>query len=517
VVVAGLVLGAVLAAAAPVQSAGAHATLVGSDPAADSVVSIAPEVVRLRFDEPVSPVPGGLRVLDPDGVEVGDGEAEVSPDGLVVEQAVGIGAVRGSFTVTYRVLSADGHVVGGSFVFSVGERSATARVEDGGDPASRFLDVLGRWLAACGSLLALGVVLLASLDPLGPLGVGLVERRNVLAGGAVAVLVGVAVSMLGVAGAYAGGLGAAPSVVGDVAVASASGTVAALRLATAALLVVLVAVPAAVRRAGPLLAAVVVLCLVLPALGGHAASADAPALAAVIGSLHLLAAGLWIGTIGVLAVRWRADRPLLGEFSQVAVVAAPLVVLTGLAGAWSQVDAVAQLWTSAYGQLLVVKAVFAAVLLLLGWLNRRQLTDATRALVDLAASVRLEAGLGLMVVAVSAVLVVTPPPGPLVAPVAVRGEAGDLVVDLELAPAAAGPNTVDLRYSNAAGTPVAVDATDVRVSTAGVEPRRLDVEAVGPSSARADDVVLTPGRWRFRVTVVRRGSPAVVELEVPVS
>jgi putative copper export protein len=130
--------------------------------------------------------------------------------------------------------------------------------------------------------------------------------------------------------------------------------------------VVLVAVPAAVRRAGPLLAAVVVLCLVLPALGGHAASADAPALAAVIGSLHLLAAGLWIGTIGVLAVRWRADRPLLGEFSQVAVVAAPLVVLTGLAGAWSQVDAVAQLWTSAYGQLLVVKAVFAAVLLLLG-------------------------------------------------------------------------------------------------------------------------------------------------------
>jgi copper transport protein len=100
VVVAGLVLGAVLAAAAPVQSAGAHATLVGSDPAADSVVSIAPEVVRLRFDEPVSPVPGGLRVLDPDGVEVGDGEAEVSPDGLVVEQAVGIGAVRGSFTVT---------------------------------------------------------------------------------------------------------------------------------------------------------------------------------------------------------------------------------------------------------------------------------------------------------------------------------------------------------------------------------------------------------------------------------
>jgi hypothetical protein len=29
--------------------------------------------------------------------------------------------------------------------------------------------------------------------------------------------------------------------------------------------------------------------------------------------------------------------------------------------------------------------------------------------------------------------------------------------------------------------------------------------------------VLTPGRWRFRVTVVRRGSPVVVELEVPVS
>ena len=516
-VVVGLALGAVLAAVEPMPPAGAHATLVGSDPAADSVVSVAPDVVRLRFDEPVRPVPGGLRVLDPDGVDVGDGVAAVSPDGLVMEQAVGIDTGRGSFTVTYRVLSADGHVVGGSFVFSVGERSETARVDDAGDPATRFLEVFGRWLAACGSLLALGVVLLASLDPKAPLGAGLLARRGVLLGGALAVLTGGIVAFLGVAAAYAGGLGAATSVVGDVATASSSGSVAAVRLAAAAVLVVLVAIPAAVRRAGPLVAGVVIACLVLPALGGHSATAPAPAVATVLGSLHLLAAGLWIGTLGVLAVRWRSDRDLLGEFSQVAVVAAPLVVLTGLAGAWIQLGAWTQLWSSPYGQLLVVKAVFAAVLLLLGWLNRRQLTDTTRVLVDLVASIRLEAGLGVMVVAVSSVLVVTPPPGPLVAPVTVRGEAGDLVVDLEVAPAAVGPNTVDLRYSDAAGSPVAVDATDVRASTAGVEPRRLDVEAVGPSSARADDVVLTPGRWRFRVTVVRRGAPVVVELEVPVS
>ncbi len=377
--------------------------------------------------------------------------------------------------------------------------------------------MFGRWLAACGSLLALGVVLLASLDPKGPLGVGLLARRGVLLGGALAVLTGGILSYLGVAAAYAGGLGAATSVVGDVAIASSSGSVAAVRLAAAVVLIVLVAIPAAVRRAGPLVAGVVIACLVLPALGGHAATASAPAVATVLGSLHLLAAGLWVGTLGVLAVRWRSDRDLLGEFSQVAVVAAPLVVLTGLAGAWIQLDAWTQIWSSPYGGLLLAKAVLAVVLLVLGWLNRRQLAGAARTLVDLAASVRLEAVLGLVVVAASAVLVVTPPPGSAVEPVTVRSEAGDLVVDLEVAPAAVGPNTVDLRYSDAAGSPVAVDATDVRASTAGVEPRRLDVEAVGPSSARADDVVLTPGRWRFRVTVVRRGSPVVVELEVPVS
>jgi methionine-rich copper-binding protein CopC len=51
----GLVLGIVLVALGPVTSAGAHAVLVGSDPEAESVVAVAPEVVRLRFDEPVRP------------------------------------------------------------------------------------------------------------------------------------------------------------------------------------------------------------------------------------------------------------------------------------------------------------------------------------------------------------------------------------------------------------------------------------------------------------------------------
>ncbi len=513
----GLVLGALLTAVTSARPAGAHAVLLGSDPAADSLVATAPQVVRLRFDEPVRTVPGGLRVLGPDGVDVGDGQAAVSPDGLVVEQAVGIGDGRGSFTVTYRVLSADGHVVGGSFVFSVGERSAAAEVDDAGNSTARFLEVFGRWLAACGSLLALGVVLLASLDPSGPLGAGLLGRRHVLLAGAVAALVGGVVSLLGVAGAYAGAVGSAPSAVGDVVAASASGRVAAVRLAVAVVLVVMVAVPSIIRRVAPLVALIVVVGLVLPAFGGHAVTASAPALASVLGSLHLLAGGLWIGAIGVLAIRWSEDRDLLGEFSQVAVVAAPLVVLTGLAGAWIHIDAPEQLWSSSYGRLLLVKLALAAVLILLGWLNRRQLADATRAVLDLAASVRLEAGLGLVVVAVSAVLVVTPPPGSAAAPVSVRGESGDLVVDLEVDPAAAGPNTVSLRYSSSSGDPLAVDAADVRVSTDGVEPRRLEVVAVDPSSSRVDDVVLTPGRWRFRVTVVRRGSPVVVELEVPVS
>jgi len=199
---------------------------------------------------------------------------------------------------------------------------------------------------------------------------------------------------------------------------------------------------------------------------------------------------------------------LLGEYAAVAVVAAPIVVASGLVGAWIQTGGSGDAIGTSYGRLLLAKVLLAAVLLLLGWINRRSIGRVALAVVDLASSVRLEAALGLVVVAVSAVLVVTPPPVIETEPIRTEATSGDLVVSIVVDPGISGPNSIELRYADRSGSPVAVDATDLRVRTDGVEPRRLDVRAVDSSTVVADDAILTPGEWTLEATVVRLGSPS---------
>ncbi|MEU6220559.1 copper resistance protein CopC [Streptomyces sp. NPDC047022] len=116
------VAGALLGGAAP---ASAHAALLGSDPAQESVVDTAPTQVTLTFSEKVALSDGSLRVLDPKGQRVDTGEAS-NLTGTMYGVQVRPGLSRGTYTVTYKVVSADSHPVSGAFTFSVGAPSATS-------------------------------------------------------------------------------------------------------------------------------------------------------------------------------------------------------------------------------------------------------------------------------------------------------------------------------------------------------------------------------------------------------
>ncbi len=499
------------------QTVGAHARLSDTVPAVDSVVEVPPREVELTFDEPVRPVPQGIRILSPDGRDVASGEATRSADGRSLTVPVDPAGARGSFTVSYRVVSTDGHVVAGSWVFSVGERTATAAsADERADPWSRGVEVLGRMLASAGAFLALGTVVVAGLDDTAPLGSSLVRRRAVLVAGTVTLSVGGLLVLVGAAGLYAGSLAGASGALLDVVGATSTGWVVLARVAVAVVLLVCSLVPAVLRRMPVVVAVLAVAATAAPALGGHAVSSSVPVLASTLVAVHLVTGACWLGALAVLSLRWAEDRELLGGYSDVAVVAAPLVVVSGLGGAWIQVGGAGDLLGSTYTRLLLAKALLAAVLLVLGWMNRRALARAAGTALDLASSVRLETVLGVAVLAVSAVLVVTPPPADVPDPVRAEATSGELVARVLVEPGVAGPNRVELRYVDAAGRPVSVDATDLRISRAGVEPRRVEVRAVDPSTAVATDVVLTPGPWRFEVTVVARGTPSRFELEVMV-
>ena len=116
---------AALAALAAAPTASAHATLVSSTPSNDEVLGRAPAQVVLRFNEPVETAFGSVRVYDGAARRVDDG-GTTRPQPREVAVRVRSGLPRGTYTVAWRVVSADSHPVSGAFVFHVGKPGAGA-------------------------------------------------------------------------------------------------------------------------------------------------------------------------------------------------------------------------------------------------------------------------------------------------------------------------------------------------------------------------------------------------------
>jgi len=99
--------------------AGAHSALVSSVPSANSTVVDFPMDVVLNFNEELMIVgdanPNKVEVFDEQGALI-SGESVVN--GASVTTPVGING-NGTYSVKYRVVSKDGHVVEGNYTFNV--------------------------------------------------------------------------------------------------------------------------------------------------------------------------------------------------------------------------------------------------------------------------------------------------------------------------------------------------------------------------------------------------------------
>jgi copper resistance protein C len=100
----------------------AHAYLVKSSPVRRAVLSVAPTRVVLWFNERLEPQFSQLAVWNGEGQRVDAGDIQVGPeDGKKL--SVGIATLSpGTYTVKYRVLSVDGHIVEAEFPFTVRSR-----------------------------------------------------------------------------------------------------------------------------------------------------------------------------------------------------------------------------------------------------------------------------------------------------------------------------------------------------------------------------------------------------------
>jgi putative copper export protein len=180
--------------------------------------------------------------------------------------------------------------------------------------------------------------------------------------------------------------------------------------------------------AGWTLAALAAVAAALGAsLSGHAAAVPGrAALAVVADAAHVLAAGGWLGTLLVLSVvglpmalreapgeRGRSAAALVNAFSPLALGCAAVLALTGALSAWLHLGGLDALLASAYGRTLLVKlAALVPVAAIGAWNWRRmrpRLTDDADARL-LRRSTTVELAFGVLVLAVTAVLVATPPP-----------------------------------------------------------------------------------------------------------
>ena len=103
----------VAALTAPVASA--HATRISVDPADNAVLSTGPGRVSATFNERLQTTFAAMTVVGPDGNVWSTGEPTVQ--GAIVSIGVRPLGPAGTYTVNYRVTSADGHVVSGSWSF----------------------------------------------------------------------------------------------------------------------------------------------------------------------------------------------------------------------------------------------------------------------------------------------------------------------------------------------------------------------------------------------------------------
>ncbi|OMC07326.1 copper resistance protein CopC [Mycolicibacter heraklionensis] len=97
--------------------AAAHAVLVSTDPPRDAELSRGPERVSATFNEQLQSDFAAMTVVGPDGHLWSTGDTRV--DGAVASVAVRPLGPAGTYTVHYRVTSADGHVVSGSWPFQL--------------------------------------------------------------------------------------------------------------------------------------------------------------------------------------------------------------------------------------------------------------------------------------------------------------------------------------------------------------------------------------------------------------
>jgi copper transport protein len=521
---AGLLFGLLWVLLGPASPASAHAALVATDPASGTVVPDAPNKVTLTFSESVQLISGKIQVLAPDGSRADQGPPQ--QDGATVTIPLRTGGGRGTYLVSYRVVSADSHPVGGSISYSVGAASTppTATENDQNvDPVVRALIPIGKYLGYTGLVLLVGPVLVLALlwphrlDRRGPArlvqtGIGLVLGSTLLA--------------VWLQAPYAYGVslfGVTLSDIRDV-LGSTFGAVMLVRLGV--VLAAAVLLRPLLRGSGgestadlALLGVLGVAALATWPLTGHPTASAVAGVSVVVDAIHLGSMSVWLGGLVMLVsfLLPRANDRELGAilpiWSRWAATAVSALILAGVTQALIEVSSFRGLIDSAYGILILVKAGLAALVIGVAAFSRRLVRSRTaeQGSHRLRRLVFVELGITAVVLGVTAALVQIPPPrtaeaaetSQTTSTVSKSLRNSTMTLQVDVFPATVGNNSIHLYAYTLHDKPLTVVewSGTAALPAKGIEPIEIPLLKITDFHAIGDIALPSAGDWTVKFTV----------------
>ncbi|HZI42322.1 MAG TPA: copper resistance protein CopC [Gemmatimonadaceae bacterium] len=349
----------------------AHAMLVSAEPPADSVVPASPRRVRLLFSEQLEPTLASISLIGGDGRAT---KLHVAGDPYDVDALIAPIAdlAPGAYRVAWHVVSADGHPVGGSYLFWVGRKGGpvpraglaeSQLVETGWGPsllAAPMIPALARGIAV-GCAMALAGLLVFMTWP--------GQAADVRGGGLVRALALAAPVFLALHfAAWIVNVSPAHRLTSSALAAAAGSATGKIDLWCLGLSVLALWALWLVRH--PRIALVFALAVVLlSGATGHSAAIQ-PWLAAPARSLHLLAGAVWLGGICWLIAYSRGEGAgFAREASRVSTLALWSVIAVAASGIGMSLlflSSIGDLVHSGYGAVMLGKVAGLLVLVAFG-------------------------------------------------------------------------------------------------------------------------------------------------------
>lgn len=396
----------------------AHGTLVGSTPAPESAADPGLDSIELRFAAPVERIYTSAAVKDAEGRSLIVGPIEFLEDRPDTIRLHTTPLAAGDYHVEWRTLSRDGHTARGAFSFGVGT------LPDGSPPhegthdhsehttASVLREGTFRAIFLIGLLTATGgvafVVIIQRERE--------VARLTLFAWGAIAFLGTIGGTLAFVEFEARTGLDAWTSIQTWAGATLAARTTL-LYLASMTFLVAMTMPPSSRVPSAALGGTFGLAALVVTALGGHAAAATHLAgLSFVMDLTHLLAGALWVGGVVALLLLSGGGGGLLAprvrRFTPWAIASVLALALTGAYAAFRRFGSLDQVWSEAYGRVLLAKALLLLPILALGYYHKGRRADGrpARRIPTARVSLGTEAGLMLGLLVIAGVLTATVPP-----------------------------------------------------------------------------------------------------------